>query len=214
MSYTQGKPLHPEVKKIIVLLKEYFDRNKSELRVRDSSVQMVADAIGVGLATVNRTMASYRKDPKNIEELPQPRGRPAYAVDASCQEIVRAYIRSANLEGTHITLETIRDFLAKHVPNGAFHVMRLARTLDRWGFEFGKGTRTQSLKEKDYIVAARQRYLRKMRNNRTLTEGVTVRPEVYLDESYVNKIIATISPGTQMKMDLGFKNRLGMESAL
>ena len=187
MSYSQGKPLHPEVKKVVVSLKQYFDRNKSELKMRDSSAQMVADAIGIGLATVNRTMSSYRKDPKSIEEQTQPRGRPTYAVDASYQEIVRSYIRSANLEGLHITLETIQDFLKKHSPNASFHVMTLARTLDRWGFEFGKGIRTQHLKEKDYIIAARQRYLRKMRGNRTATEGITVRPEVYLDESYVNK---------------------------
>jgi len=106
MSYSRGKPLHPEVKKVIVSLKQYFDRNKSELKVRDSSAQMVADAIGIGLATVNRTMASYCKDPKSIEEQPQPRGRPTYAVDASHQEIVRSYIRAANLEGTHVTLST------------------------------------------------------------------------------------------------------------
>lgn len=187
MSYSQGKPLHPEVKKVVVSLKEYFDRNKSELKIQDSSTQMVADAIGIGLATVNRTMASYRKDPKSIEEPPQPRGRPTYAVDASYQEIVRSYIRSANLQGVHITLETIQDFLGKHLPDSSFHVMTLARALDRWGFEFGKGIRTQHLKEKDYIVAARQRYLRKVRSNRTITEGITMRPEVYLDESYVNK---------------------------
>jgi transposase len=59
--------------------------------------------------------------------------------------------------------------------------------LDRWGFEFGKGTRTQHLKEKDYVIAARQRYLRKMKNNRLGLEGDTARPEVYLDESYINK---------------------------
>jgi transposase len=43
------------------------------------------------------------------------------------------------------------------------------------------------LKEKDYIVLARQRYLRKMRSNRSLSSGKLIRPEVYLDESYVNK---------------------------
>ena len=53
MSYARGKPLHPEAKKILVSLKQYFDRNKTDLKVKDSSAQIVADAIGVGLATVN-----------------------------------------------------------------------------------------------------------------------------------------------------------------
>ena len=149
---------------------------------------MVADAIGIGLATVNRIMASYNKDPKSLDELPQPRGRPEYAVDASQQEIVRAHIRAANLEGCHITLETIRDFLHEKFKDSKINIMTLSRTLDRWGFEFGKGVRTQHLKEKDYIIAARHRYLRRMRSNRMPnTDCDIIRPEVYLDESYINK---------------------------
>ncbi len=68
----------------------------------------------------------------------------------------------ANLEGCHITFESIRSFLQEKSPNESFHLSTLARTLDRWGFEFGKGIRTQHLKEKDYIIVARQSYLRKM----------------------------------------------------
>ncbi len=75
--------------------------------------------------------------------------------------------------------------------NGAgesFHSTTLSRTLDRWGFEFGKGTRSQHLKEKDHVVAAPQRYLRKIRGNRLPRDGSgTIRHEIYLDESYVNK---------------------------
>jgi hypothetical protein len=61
----------------------------------------------------------------------------------------------------------------------------LGRTLERWGCTFGKGTRSQHLKEKDHVVAARQRYLREKRANRQGDGGI--RPEVYVDESYVNK---------------------------
>jgi transposase len=64
-------------------------------------------------------------------------------------------------------------------------VRTLGRALDRWGFTFGKGTRAPHLKEKDHVVAARQRYLRAKRANRQGAE--VIRPDVYLDESYVNK---------------------------
>jgi len=188
MSHPKGKPLIPEEKMLIITLKSYFDRNKSEFGSKDTSVQMVSDALNVGLATVNRIMADYNKDPKSVNVSPQPKGRPTHAIDASQQEIVRAYIRAANLEGIHITLETIRDFLQEKSSNELFHISTLARTLDRWGFEFGKGTRTQHLKEKDYVIAARHRYLRKMKNNRLRnSDEKTIRPEVYLDETYVNK---------------------------
>ena len=148
---------------------------------------MTADALGIGLATVNRVMANYRKDPDSLNAPPQLRGRPTYSVDVSHQEAVRAYIRQANLEGRYITLETIRSFLQEKSPSESFPLSTLARTLDRWGFEFGKGTRTQHLKEKDYIVVARQHYLRRMRQNRMAIGNRLIRPEVYLDESYVNK---------------------------
>lgn len=181
----KGKALLPEQKKYIALLRNYFERNKTEFGVRDSSSQRAADALGVGLATVNRIMADYNKDPDSLNKEIFYRGRPAYAIHASLQEITRSFIREANLSGRHVTLESIRDHLKEHSSDD-FHVATLGRTLDRWGFEYGKGTRTQHLKEKDYVVAARQRYLRKIRNNRS-KQGEEARPEVYLDESYINK---------------------------
>jgi transposase len=188
MYHIKGKPLSPEEKQLVVSATQYFDRNKSEFGSLDSAAQMTADALGIGLATVNRVMASYRKDPDSIKNLPQLRGRPSYSVDVTHQEAVRNYIRNANLEGRHITLESIRSFLNEiSSTEESFHISTLARTLDRWGFEFGKGIRSQYLKEKDHIVLARQNYLRKMRRNRIVRSEKTRRPEVYLDESYVNK---------------------------
>lgn len=189
MKHTKGKPLSPEEKQVIVTLKGYFDRNKSDFGLKATSVQLVSEALGVGLATVNRVMAAYNKDPASLNASPPHRGRPTHAIDVSLQEVVRTYIRSANLDGSHLTLETIRDYLKENslAEEELFHISTLARTLDRWGFEFGKGTRTQHLKEKDYVIAARHRYLRKMKNNRISNTNKTVKPEVYLDESYVNK---------------------------
>lgn len=188
MLCAKGKPLQPEVKQVIVTLKSYFDRNKSIFKNQDSSTQMVADALGIGLATVDRVMANYRKDPDSIHAPSLMRGRPSYSIDTSHEEVVRAYVRKANIEGSYITLEMIRDFLCERSTREPFHISTLARTLDRWGYEFGKGTRTQHLKEKDHVITARQAYLRKMRGNRASDKKQsTIRSEVYLDESYVNK---------------------------
>jgi len=64
-------------------------------------------------------------------------------------------------------------------------VRTLGRTLDRGGFTFGTGTRSQPLKEKDHGVAARHRSLRDKRAHRQGDD--VMRPEGYLDESYMNK---------------------------
>jgi transposase len=186
MHMPQGKALTPEEKKAIVALKEYFDRTIDDLEEQEElSVQRVSNALGFGLATVRRTMADYSRGVNFDEELIVYRGRPQRALSDSAQTIVREYIRNANKEGAYITLETLWRYLEEVAPEQEFSIRTLGRTLDRWGFTFGKGTRTQRFKEKDHVVVARQRYLRRKRANRK-GKG-TIRPEVYLDESYVNK---------------------------
>lgn len=187
MPYIRGKPLGPEEKRLLVSVKHYFDRNQAGFGGHESSAQMTADALGLGVATVNRVMANYHRDPDSIQARPQSRGRPAYAIASSHQEAVRTYIRQANRQGRHLTLEDLKGFLTEREPTASFHLATLARTLDRWGFEFGRGTRTQHLKEKDHVILARHRYLRRLRRNRGATSGQGRRPEVYLDESYINK---------------------------
>lgn len=189
MLRVRGKPLLPEEKHFILSLKGYFDRNKASFGLKESSAQLVSEALSVGVATVSRILAAYNKDPSSIDKIPAPKGRPEYALQGSYQEQIRHYIRSANLEGRHITLETIRNFITENLSSSEeFHVATLGRTLERWGFEFGRGTRTQHFKEKPHIISARRRYLRKMRSNRKDNSLDKIkRPEVYLDESYVNK---------------------------
>ena len=186
MLSTRGKPLTPEMKKLTVSVKQYFDRKK--LEPIEPSVNRTADALGIGVATVKRIMADYNRDPELLNKPTKPKGRPVYAVSASYQESTRSYIRTANKKGEHITLADIGEFLKKEYPDDSFKKATLARTLNRWGFEFGQGIRSQHLKEKDHVIAARQRYLREMRSNRVSERSRdTIRPEVYLDESYVNK---------------------------
>lgn len=186
MDSIRGKPLTPEAKKNVVSVKHYFDRNK--FKPSEPSTKRAADALGIGQATVKRIMADYGRDPSLLDQPAKTRGRPTHAVSVSNQEAVRTFIRAANKNGEYITLATIRDFLKENSKDESFHIVTLARTLNRWGFEFGQGTRSQHLKEKDHVIAARQRYIRKKRNNRAPGgDGNTIRPEVYLDESYVNK---------------------------
>ncbi len=184
----RGRALTPEVKNSVVSVKCYFDRCKNKNDFLGPSVQRTAEAMSIGVATVKRIMADYKRNPNLLERAPSDRGRKSFSINASFQEKVRFYVREANREGAYITLDKIRDFLLENGASETFHISTLGRSLDRWGFEFGRGTRSQHLKEKDHVVAARQRYLRKIRGNRLQENSIeTIRPEVYLDESYVNK---------------------------
>lgn len=89
------------------------------------------------------------------------------------------------MEGRHVSVELVREYLAKN-HKADFSNVTIWRTLKRWGFTYGAGKRKSALKERDYVILARRRYLRTKRLNRR-GDGTLVRPEVYLDESYVNK---------------------------
>ena len=157
---TQGSPLTPEFKRALVLLKGYFDRTQDDLSEQAcSSVQRTAHALEVGVATVKRVMADYHRNPALIGgAVSLCRGHRPRTLADSLQTITRDYVRQANRAGVPITLEMVADYLKEEGGAANFSVRTLGRALDRWGFTFGKGTRSQHLKEKDPVVAARQRY--------------------------------------------------------
>lgn len=182
----QGRALSTDIKRAIVQVKQYFDRSKSnDTEESRPSIERVAEALGVGLATVRRVMADFNRDPILLENSFKIKGRPDYVMPDSLQSVIRKSVREANKEGAFITLDMLREQLVELLPILDINIRTLGRALDRWGFVFGKGMRCQHLKEKDHVIVARQRYIRRKRENRR-GEG-SIRPEVYLDESYVNK---------------------------
>lgn len=168
------------------MLKNILIATNKEFGITESSVQLTADVLEMGVSTIKRVMADYRRDPSLLEKPPEPKGRPNYAIDCFHEEAVRHFIRQANQNGQYVTLSTISELIREKEPNANFHRATLARTLDRWGFEFGKGKRSQHLKEKDEIIALRRKYLRCLKANRD-NQGLPIQPEIILTESYVNK---------------------------
>jgi len=182
----QGRALTPDIKKLIVQLKGYFDRTKKDLDEQEQpSVERVANAFDISATSVRRVMADFNRDPHSLDQLPKEKGKPIYAMPDKLQSITREYIRTANQAGIFITQDKLRQYLIEQDSSLEIDIRTLGRALDRWGFTYGKGVRSQHLKEKDHVVVARHRYLRRKRANRN--GDSCIRPEVYLDESYVNK---------------------------
>jgi hypothetical protein len=88
---TQGRPLSPDFKRAIVLVKDYFDRTKGDLREQEgSSAERTAHALGVGLATVKRVMADSKRSPVGlIREESIRRGRPPRVLSDALQTRTR-----------------------------------------------------------------------------------------------------------------------------
>ena len=182
----QGKEFTPEMKQLIVNLKAHFDEEKkigSSISTKNATGR-VAHGLGIGEATVKRIMATHKQGfPSAVEK--KAKGKPPYRMSLNLQPVIREYIRQKNLKGQKISAEQIQNYLVqKHAVE--IPMSTLLRSLNRLGFTYGVGKRRTALKERDYVVIARRRYLRKKIANRN-NDGSLKRPEVYLDETYINK---------------------------
>ncbi len=184
----QGIEFTPEMRKMAVNVKHYFDDLKSTPdTLRKPATQLTASALSISESTVKVIMAAFNKNGKDGLgwSKSQQRGRPAYAVESSVVPDVRQFIRRANRNGEQVNIEITRRYMRDELHCDVAHTT-LWRALQRWGFEFGTGIRSALLKESERIVILRRQYLRQKLANRD-EKGQTIRPEVYLDESYINK---------------------------
>ena len=184
----QGTEFTPEMRKMAVNVKHYFDNLKATPdSLKNPATQLTASALGISESTVKVIMAAFNKSGEDGLDWSkaQQRGRPAYAVSSSVVPDVRQFIRRANRNGEQVNVEITRRYMRDELHCDVAHTT-LWRALQRWGFEFGTGVRSALLKESERIVILRRQYLRQKQANRD-EKGQTIRPEVYLDESYINK---------------------------
>jgi len=184
----QGKEFTQGMKQLVVNLKDFNDIERLQGGLKAPwAIEQTAKGLGTGEATVRRIMAEYNKNKQAIpDDSSKPRGKPEYSIPQHLQPVVRQYIRSQNLQGFHVSIDLVSNHLKQIHPDYNFPTTTLWRTLSRWGFTYGTGKRRSALKERDYVILARRRYLRQKRLNRN-PDGSFIRPEVYLDETFINK---------------------------
>jgi len=184
----QGVEFSSEIRRMVVNVKHFLDDfKKAHKSIRLPATQLTASALGISESTVKIIMAAYNKkgdDGLDWSKAAQ-RGRPKYMVEPGIEPHVRQYIRCANRNGEQVNIEIIRQYMRNELNCEVAHTT-LWRALQRWGFEFGTGVRSAQLKESDRIINMRRQYLRQKRSNRD-EKNQLIRPEVYLDESYINK---------------------------
>ncbi len=184
----QGIEFTPGMRKMVVNVKHYFDSiKKSPDSLSIPASKLTASALSISESTVKVIMSAFNKKGEeglNFSKFQQ-RGHPTYTVDSGIEPLIRQFVRRANRDGEQVNIEIIRNFIRDELHCEVANTT-LWRALQRWGFEFGKGIRSAQLKESERIVIMRRQYLRLKRSNRE-GKGGTDRPEVYLDESYINK---------------------------
>jgi transposase len=184
----QGKQLSAEMIETVVRLKQHYDKERQlgKLVPTKDAAGRTAKSLGLGVATVKKIMSRYTKsDETVVVHYKKPPGRPPERICPGVQPIVRQFVRTENLNGRRVSIDRVLKFLKKEhqveIPKTTFW-----RALDRWGFTHGEGRRRDSLKEQDRVITARRNYLRAKLSNRN-PDGTLKRPEVYLDETYINK---------------------------
>jgi transposase len=189
----QGTAFTPEMRKLVVNVKTFFSQNKRNPSIftEQSAFTLTAKAMGIGEATVRNIIMNFNKGGESALSLNNVdnRGSSSFLIEAyseaAVEAAVRSFVRVANKEGKQVTIEIIKQFVLNEFNINIAHTT-LWRALYRWGFEFGKGIRSAQLKESQRVIINRRKYLRaKLANRRS--DGSTIRPEVYLDESYINK---------------------------
>ncbi len=182
---SRGKAYTAEQRKLVVILKESYDaeRRKGEtVSTRDPSLR-VAKGLNMGLRSVKSILAEYNRTGKTSVPVPE-KGKPQFRVSPMLETILRQRIRELNQGGQYVSLRTLCGWL--HQEYGVeISNQTLGNTLKRMGFINGRSKRRSILKERDYVVVARRKYLRKKLANRK-SGGGTHLHEVYLDETYIN----------------------------
>ncbi len=184
----QGKLLSVGQKVSIINLKKSFELERKESPVVSTkdSTGRVASGLGIGRRSVESVLAEYNKNgQKFLDYTPVSRGKPPLKVNGDLVSKIRHHIRSQNKQGEHVSVRNLRAWLLQECKID-IAVSTLWRTLQRTGFTYGKNKRRCALKERDYVITARRKYLREKLFNRK-GDGTLKRPEVYLDESYINK---------------------------
>jgi transposase len=181
----QGQAVDVRERQFVVQLKEYFDQERQQgptVSTQDA-VGRVAQALGLGKRTVKEILRTYRHTGQVAPATLDAKGKPPYRIQGALETVIRQRIRELNRQGSHISVRNLAHWLSEYyeeVPRAT-----LGRALQRMGFVYGQARQRAALRERDEVVIARRAYLRAKRANRH-AHGSTVRPEVYLDESYIN----------------------------
>jgi hypothetical protein len=182
---SQGQAVDFRERQFVVRLKAYFDQERQQgLSVStQDAVGRVAKALALGKRTVQEILSTSHTAGRVAVPALESKGKPPYRIQPAWETVIRQRIRARNRQGSHVSVRSLAHWLGENyeeVPRAT-----LGRALQRMGLVYGKSRHKSALRERDEVVIARRAYLRTKRANRT-ADGGTVRPEVYLDESYVN----------------------------
>ncbi|XP_076037484.1 uncharacterized protein LOC143022948 [Oratosquilla oratoria] len=191
-----------QARNIILNVFKYFRRQGDYEHIEDLE-KRTAEAAQVSVRTVSRIRTQGKRSPQGVIESPERKKRTCSVmdkVDDFSREAIRREILSFYESGELPTLDLLLDVVTN--PPVAYQGSRstLWKLVRDLGFNFKKHGNRAILMEKTEIVASRNKYLQEIELNRTCENP---RPEVYLDETWVNHSTCTTQCRTN-KEEEGF----------
>jgi transposase len=218
LGMAQGKQLTDEQIQAIVDVKRYMDAEKVQGKMASTQkpAWRTAQALNLSVSTVKQVLSTVHQQPGGIERRdPNPRGHGVPKVGDHEISVVRRLIQEAALRGEMVTLAKLLQWLEARQIEVTYSALR--RTLPRAGFVYGQASRRSALKEREEVIANRRRYLAAIRAHRD-GQGRTRRPEVDLDETFVNvnhrQPLTWNTPGALVNVPAGVGERLIIVDAI
>ena len=179
-------PLTRSEKEMVYRTSLYLRKHRDELQSQRGVPlsQMVAEALGIGSATVNRVLAEVRAHGVDgLREPVKPRGRIRHADEALKLAVRRLVHAKLDALEPYSTSKLHEDLLEEgfDVPARSLH-----RLLARMNIRYGAGRMRDHLHESAGIVQRRADYVTEKVGWRRPGSARPSLPEIYLDESYCN----------------------------
>ena len=210
--HAAGSRLSSQCRNIIMNVFQYFTSQRPSKTMKEI-IKATATATQVSERTIYRIKSEKMKSSDGIIHSPLPRKRKSTVVDhldSFDRECVRREILSFYDRGD---LPTLANLLAKvREPPTNFTGSRssLYKIVRNLGFRYKKVTSGRKiLMERQDIIVTRNKYLRELKRNR---ESPKPRPEVFVDETWVNQNLTVEKCWTNEDGSVGPKTKSGRGS--
>jgi len=152
MERTQS-PLTNNERHMIVSAHKYFSgaQQGTKQRERLPLRKQVAVALGIGEATVGRVVSDWNCRNDGLFTPHETLGRPITKPDDNIAELIRNFVKTANLSGAPLSTPILRQKLSEH--SHMISKWKLLRLLHFLGYYYGRGERRNIHRRMSSFVA-------------------------------------------------------------
>ena len=196
-----------QARNIVLHVFKYF---KDKEEKTEEALKKTSEATKVSQALISKIRLQGKRSVEGVIKSPAHYSRLASVlggIDNFDREAIRREVLSFYERGELPTLDSLLERIKEPPINYKGARTSLWKLLKSMGFKYKKHSSSRAiLMERSDIVAARTKFLRELRKNR---RSENPRPEIYLDETWVNQNIAVQQCWTNKEGTIGPRTKTG-----